>query len=179
MPAVTFISAIPNFASQEEHASAVNATPNSFSEIPPLLNHQETNVSVTLDPPLEGYESAVQGTLYVLTRYVYTGIFILWWPKKNYSVLVFMPQSGASGFQIKYPAITLHAVSRGEAGPAIYCQLDETYGDTNGVSVNPTAENENEDTEMRELTIFPQRPEAGAFSHHLFGRYFADLLSFS
>ena len=76
MPAVTLISAIPKFASQEEHASAVNATPNSFSEIPPLLNHQETNVLVTLEPSLEGYESAVQGTLYILTRY---GVFNLWW----------------------------------------------------------------------------------------------------
>ena len=101
--------------------------------------------------------------------------------KKNYSVLVFMPQSGALGFQIKYPAITLHAVSRGEAGPAIYCQLDETHGDTNGVSVNATAENENEneDTEMRELTIFPQRPEAGAYSHHSFGRYSPTCFHFS
>ncbi len=76
-----------------------------------------------------------------------------------------MPQSRPSGFQIEYPAITLHAVSRGESGPAIYCQLDETYGDANGISVNATAENE--DAEMRELTIFPQRPEAGAFTYRL------------
>ncbi len=79
MPAVTLLSSIPKFSSQEEHASAVNATPSSFSEIPPILNHQETNVLVTLEPPLEGYESAIQGTLYIITRYVYTSVFILWW----------------------------------------------------------------------------------------------------
>ena len=61
------------------------------------------------------------------------------------------------GFQIEYPAITLHAVSRGEAGPSIYCQLDESFGQLNG---GPTSANEDENTEMRELTIVPKNSDS-------------------
>jgi chloride channel, nucleotide-sensitive, 1A len=71
------------------------------------------------------------------------------------SVLAFMPSTGV-GFQIEYPAITLHAVSRGESGPSIYCQLDEGYGQANG---GPSA-NEDEDSEMRELTIVPKNSDS-------------------
>lgn len=60
------------------------------------------------------------------------------------------------GFQIEYPAITLHAVSRGESGPSIYCQLDESFGEVNG---GPAA-NEDEDTEMRELTVVPKNSDS-------------------
>lgn len=52
------------------------------------------------------------------------------------------------GFQIPYPAITLHAVSRADSGPSIYCQLDDSVGAPD----DPT-----DDTiDMRELTIVPQ-----------------------
>jgi hypothetical protein len=64
-----------------------------------------------------------------------------------------MSASGSSGFQIPYPAITLHAVSRGEAGPSIYCQLDDTYSPN---SVNGATDQDDEnDTDMRELVIVP------------------------
>ena len=62
------------------------------------------------------------------------------------------------GFQIEYPTITLHAVSRGERGPSIYCQLDENTGEQNAVAVG---EDEGGDSEMRELTIVPQNPTSG------------------
>jgi nucleotide-sensitive chloride channel 1A len=66
------------------------------------------------------------------------------------------------GFEIKYPAITLHAVSRGESGPSIYCQLDEsTQPEANG-SAPPATEEEEENAEMRELTIVPQNPASRA-----------------
>jgi len=70
MPAVNLISTVPVFVSPEEHVTAVASTPNSFSDIQPVIRHKEENVSVTLDPPLEGFSdgTAVQGTLYVLTR---------------------------------------------------------------------------------------------------------------
>ncbi|CAA7266889.1 unnamed protein product [Cyclocybe aegerita] len=140
MPAVNLITAIPNFVSPEEHANIIASTPNSFSDIPPILKHKEENVAVALDPPLEKFsgQAPTIGTLYVLT-----------------SVLAFMPASGP-GFQIEYPTITLHAVSRGETGPSLYCQLDESIGAPNGGA--PV--DENEDTEMRELTIVPQNPES-------------------
>ncbi|KAF9526359.1 regulator of volume decrease after cellular swelling-domain-containing protein [Crepidotus variabilis] len=148
MPAVNLISNVPPFASAEEHATIIGSTPNSFTEIPAVLKHKEENVSVTFEPPLEGFASAaVQGTLYVLT-----------------SVLAFMPTSG-HGFQIEYPAITLHAVSRGDSGPSIYCQLDETIGGisavpNNGAILPDGEENEQEDSDMRELTIVPQTPSS-------------------
>ncbi|KAJ7650641.1 regulator of volume decrease after cellular swelling-domain-containing protein [Roridomyces roridus] len=125
MPSVTLISAVPNFLSREEHVAVVAQTPVSFSDIPPVLRHKEENVSATLEPPLEGFstEDGNRGTLYVLE-----------------SVLVFMSTTGR-GFQIEYSAITLHAVSRGETGPSIYCQLDEREGETD---------------EMRELSIVPE-----------------------
>lgn len=56
------------------------------------------------------------------------------------------------GFQIEYPAITLHAVSRGESGPSIYCQLDEGAG---GAAVA-----EDDVADMRELSIVPQNADS-------------------
>lgn len=62
------------------------------------------------------------------------------------------------GIQVEYPSITLHAISRAEAGPSIYCQLDETAG-------LPAAEQvgDEEDKPMRELIIIPSAPTARMF----------------
>ncbi|KAF7297148.1 hypothetical protein MIND_00947800 [Mycena indigotica] len=130
MPSCTLISAVPSFISREEHTAIVAQTPASFNDIPPVLCHQEENVRVTLDPPLEGFstEDASHGTLYVIE-----------------SVLVFMSTTGC-GFQIEYPTITLHAVSRGDAGPSIYCQLDDP--------------SDNDADNMRELNILPQTADS-------------------
>ncbi|KAF5370452.1 hypothetical protein D9615_009739 [Tricholomella constricta] len=140
MPAVTLITALPTFASPEEHRQIISSTPASFSSIPPVCKHQELNVTVRLDPAVDGFtdQDAAQGTLYVLT-----------------SVLVFMSSTGR-GFQIEYPAITLHAISRGENGPSIYCQLDESDPSA------PGADDDEEDTELRELSILPQQNGAAA-----------------
>jgi len=137
MPAVNLISTLPTFTSQDEHTTLVGSTPNSFTDIPPVIKHKEEGVSVVLEPELEGFSNA-QGTLYVLT-----------------SVLAFMSTTGV-GFQIEYPAITLHAVSRGDSGSSIYCQLDESFGHANG---NPPAQEE-EDSEMRELSIVPKSSDS-------------------
>jgi nucleotide-sensitive chloride channel 1A len=64
MPGVALISSLPAFYFQD----AVDSTPKSFSDMPVVLKHQENNVRITLEPALEGYQSAVQGTLYILTR---------------------------------------------------------------------------------------------------------------
>jgi len=61
-----------------------------------------------------------------------------------------------TGFQIAYRAITLHAVSRGESGPSIYCQLDESIGTENAAATK----DEDTITDMRELTIVPQNPSS-------------------
>ncbi|KAF8515383.1 regulator of volume decrease after cellular swelling-domain-containing protein [Hysterangium stoloniferum] len=121
----------PRSISPAEHHQLVASTPASFSDIPPILRHKEENVSVSLDPLLEGFEAedGAKGTLYVTE-----------------SVLAFISETG-KGFQITYPTITLHAIARGEDGPTIYCQLDETSG---------TGEEGEEDTrDMRELKVKP------------------------
>ena len=66
------IATIPDFVSPEEHRNVVASTPSSFSDIRPVLRHKEENVSVTLDPPLDGFtpEDAANGILYVVERYV-------------------------------------------------------------------------------------------------------------
>lgn len=61
--------ALPAFVSQEEHASIVASTPNSFNDIPPVIKHKEENVAVILDPPFSDFSGdELKGTLYVLTR---------------------------------------------------------------------------------------------------------------
>ncbi|KAF8633100.1 hypothetical protein AX15_001517 [Amanita polypyramis BW_CC] len=140
MPVVSLISSVPSFILKDENIS----TPPSFIDLPPTLSYKEGNVSVTLDPPIEGFteEDAAQGTLYVIS-----------------SVLAFVSTTGR-GFQIEYPSITLHAISRAEGQPSIYCQLDEGTNTTadrpSRTDLNGTEEKEY--TSMRELSIIPQDP---------------------
>ena len=69
-------------------------------------------------------------------------------------MLVFISPTG-KGFQVDYPSITLHAISRAEAGPSIYCQLDEP------VAAESAAPDEEDDvTNMRELVIVPKDSSA-------------------
>jgi hypothetical protein len=75
-----------------------------------------------------------------------------------------MPDSGPSGFQIEYPAITLHAISRGESGPSIYCQLDETLDDAGGSAGD---EGDEGNAQMRELIIVPEQPKSRTFDNNL------------
>jgi len=140
MPSITPITAVPIFISPEQHKTLVESTPASFSDIPPVLRHQEENVLVKLDPALDGFtrENDARGTLYVIE-----------------SLLVFMNASGR-GFQVEYPAITLHAISRAGEGPSIYCQLDEAAAQVNGEG----AESGDEVADMRELNIIPQNESA-------------------
>lgn len=72
MPSATLISSVPHFVSREEHTSIAAATPVSFTDIPPVLRHKEDNVSVTLEPPLDGFstQDGAHGTLYVIERFV-------------------------------------------------------------------------------------------------------------
>ncbi|KAF8623633.1 hypothetical protein AX17_007333 [Amanita inopinata Kibby_2008] len=149
MPAASLISVVPRFVSKEEHRSLIASTPSSFNDLPPVLEHREDNVSVALDPPLEGFteQDAVQGTLYVIS-----------------SVLVFMSTTGR-GFQIEYPSITLHAISRAGPRPSIYCQLDEGTSAAQEQHMNGDVneggnEEQEEYADMRELNIIPQNPEA-------------------
>ncbi|KAI9512960.1 regulator of volume decrease after cellular swelling-domain-containing protein [Russula earlei] len=134
MPAVSFIDAIPNHVSIDEHRSLTGATPASFSDIPPVLRQKVDDVRVAFDPPLDGFspEDGARGTLYIID-----------------SVLAFKSSTGRA-FQIEYPSISLHATSRGDSGPFLYCQLDEP----------PAASLDDDDDDdtpgMRELSLTPQ-----------------------
>ncbi|KAH7341677.1 regulator of volume decrease after cellular swelling-domain-containing protein [Rhizoctonia solani] len=127
----------PKFITVDEHKQLTASTPSSFGDIAPVLQHKEENVQVTFDPPIPDLGSDEKGTLYVIE-----------------SALAFVWPSG-TGFTVEYPRITLHAVSRGESGPSIYCQLDES---PNGPGA-PGADEEQEDSEMREMKIIPSNPE--------------------
>ena len=78
------------------------------------------------------------------------------------SFLVYMSPSGR-GLQIPYPAITLHAISRADSGPSIYCQLDDSVGSTEDIST----ENEDDAIDMRELNIVPQNASSRMSYHFL------------
>ncbi|KAI9440136.1 regulator of volume decrease after cellular swelling-domain-containing protein [Lactarius indigo] len=136
MPAVTFIDAIPNHISEEEHRSLTGATPASFADIPPVLRHKVQDVSVAFDPPLDGFseEDSARGTLYIIE-----------------SVLAYQSSTTGRAFQIEYPSITLHAISRGESGPFVYCQLDDSP-----VAEVATDGDEDAEPRMRELSLTPQ-----------------------
>ena len=70
MPTVSLTATVPSYVTTEEESSLCASTPTSFSDLPPILAHQEENVSVTLDPLVEGFsaEDAAQGTLYIISR---------------------------------------------------------------------------------------------------------------
>ncbi|CAE6461665.1 unnamed protein product [Rhizoctonia solani] len=139
MPAVTPLPqpGPPKFITVEEHKQLTASTPSSFGDIPPVLQHKEENVQVIFDPPIPDLGSDEKGTLYVIE-----------------SALAFVWPSGA-GFTVEYPRITLHAVSRGETGPSVYCQLDES---ANGPGA--PGGDEEQDSEMREMKIIPSNAES-------------------
>jgi len=113
MPAVSFVDAVPNHVSVEEHRSLTGATPASFSDIPPVLRQKVDNVRIAFDPPLDGFspeeeDGAALGTLYIIE-----------------SVLVYHSSTGRT-LQVEYPSIALHATSRGgDSSPYVYCHIDE------------------------------------------------------
>lgn len=72
MPALTEITTLPHHILPEEHKQIIGSTPQSFSDIPPVLRHKEENVTITLDPPIQEFASPEysRGTIYVIERYV-------------------------------------------------------------------------------------------------------------
>lgn len=154
--AIDLVTALPSYISPEEHKDVSTSTPASFADIPPVLRHKQENVSVTLDPPLDGFtgDDGAGGTLYVIERcFRFHPAESLSWLTIFTSILVFLSATGR-GFQVDYPSITLHAISRAAAGPSIYCQLDDP----------PVADATNHDEEdaskMRELVILPKDPSS-------------------
>ena len=157
MAPFTFITELPAHISPAEHKNIVASTPSSFASIPPVLRHKEENVSVTIDPPLEGFpaEDLTSGTLYVIERYVCRARGLVATLTGKESALVYISASGR-GWSVDYPSITLHAISRAESGPSIYCQLDEAAA----LADSEAPLDEDADTEMKELMIMPREAAA-------------------
>jgi chloride channel, nucleotide-sensitive, 1A len=83
-----------------------------------------------------------------------------------------MSTSG-KGFQVPYTTITLHAISRADLAPSIYCQLDEAQA----LEEEPTQDEETE-LEMRELRIIPPTADScescvDLFASHSYFLYFS------
>jgi nucleotide-sensitive chloride channel 1A len=133
---VSLITVLPDLISIADHHAMQAATPASFADIPPVLRYQQDGIDVTFEPPIADLSSEVltQGTIYI-----------------SESALIYFSHISNRGFKVDYPVITLHAISRSESGPSIYCQLDES------------AENEEQPTDaddfMREMTLAPQNAE--------------------
>lgn len=68
------------------------------------------------------------------------------------SVLAYIATSSGHGFQVLYPSITIHAVSRSGDSRIVYCQLERRVE-------GPDADSE-EDVETVELKINPSDPAA-------------------
>lgn len=137
--AVVLTSTLPVFNTPEEHRQLVSSTPQNFSDIPPVLRHKQGDVNVVFEPAIPHQSSWGPGTLYVIDSH-----------------LVFIQSEGGIGFQIEYPAIILHAISRSEEAPAVYCQLDDAYG--------ATGRAEDAEDEIRELKIIPNDSDSRKFS---------------
>ena len=69
MPAVTVINTLPHFVTPQEHADIVSRTPETFSDIPPVLRQKRENVTIAFDPPIPEFTDDNKGTLYVVERY--------------------------------------------------------------------------------------------------------------
>ncbi|EJD06663.1 uncharacterized protein FOMMEDRAFT_102509 [Fomitiporia mediterranea MF3/22] len=141
MTIVTIINAPPTSISPNEHRERTAETPASFSDIPPVLRHKEENARVVFDPPVEGLteEELKKGTVYIVE-----------------SVLAFISESSGRGFQIEYPCIILHAISRSnDSPPCIYCQLGESAAQRQNNN-NGGGDEEDEQIDLRELSIFPE-----------------------
>lgn len=130
MPPVARLEAPPTYVVQEEHIKLQSSTRNSFSDLPPLLVSELEHVLVKLQPVPAALNEDAKDELVLEGR--------LWVTEQSLS---FLPSSGKStGFQIPFPSIALHAVSRSvpddiqakvadasaySTESCIYCQLDD------------------------------------------------------
>ena len=163
MPAVSFIDAIPNHVSLEEHRTLTGATPTSFSHIPPILRQKVDNVRIAFDPPLDNFspDDGALGTLYIIERLGSSSSSPFLSPRSNTdvasnSVLVYHSSTGRT-LQVEYPSIALHATSRGDSSPYVYCHLDEPP------AADAPAPDADDTLVMRVLLLTPQDPASREF----------------
>jgi nucleotide-sensitive chloride channel 1A len=59
------LSSPPTYVSQEEHDALTSSTPESFTDIPPILRFLDEEVEVVLSPATGWWEGKVKGKLWV------------------------------------------------------------------------------------------------------------------
>jgi nucleotide-sensitive chloride channel 1A len=74
---------------------------------------------------------------------------------QGHSVLAFISSTPSKGFQITYRNITLHAISRSEEKPYLYCQLDD-----NPDATEEEADAQDYEPQIRDLKIVPEDPSS-------------------
>lgn len=98
--------------------------------------HIQKDTALLISPPLAGHEGPIFGDLSVCEDQVY-----------------FYSESANSGIAVEYPDIIIHAISRQQGQPNIYCQLDAGLFFPN--QVLPEDEEERDET-VTELRLIPR-----------------------
>ncbi|KAI9278425.1 regulator of volume decrease after cellular swelling-domain-containing protein [Phascolomyces articulosus] len=104
------------------------------------VRHTQRSTDLQILPPLAGVDGPIQGELNICESQVY-----------------FYSESAGSGIAVEYPDIIIHAISRQDGRPSIYCQLEAGRFFPN--QQLPEDEEEREDT-VTELKFMPQDPGA-------------------
>ncbi|KAI9365319.1 regulator of volume decrease after cellular swelling-domain-containing protein [Pilaira anomala] len=98
--------------------------------------HVQKDTALLISPPLSGHDGPIFGELSVCEDQFY-----------------FYSESAKSGIAVQYPDIIIHAISRQEGQPNIYCQLDAGLFFPN--QQLPEDEQEREET-VTELRLIPR-----------------------
>lgn len=120
----------------------LNSPPNLEGE---TIRHHQNNVQMIITPPLNGVSDLGKGDLFVAENQLY-----------------FYTRNTATGLAIPYPSIIIHAISRQNGQPCVYCQLDseEVLAEQ-----RRTAEDDDED-EVTELKFVLDDPNACKYYSH-------------
>lgn len=127
---LTRLTAPPPFVAPEAHEELQHSTPKSFSDIPPVLLAELSDVVIKLQPVPKALMTDPPAELVLPGR--------VWVTEQSLS---FLPAgSEQAGFEVSFPSIALHAVSRSvpedmtstvpngasyHQEACIYCQLDD------------------------------------------------------
>lgn len=130
-----------------------------------VVRYTQKDTGLLVLPPLAGVNEPIRGDLYVCERYVYKfasccgALLILC------SQVYFYSTSANSGIAVDYPDIIIHAISRQEGRPCIYCQLEVGRFFPN----QQLPEDEDEQDIVTELKFMPEDTgackESIAFDH--------------
>ncbi|RUS23315.1 regulator of volume decrease after cellular swelling-domain-containing protein [Endogone sp. FLAS-F59071] len=124
----------------------LNSPPNLEGE---SIHHRQDNVQMVITPPLNGVSDLGKGDLFVAENQLY-----------------FYTRNTATGLAIPYPSIIIHAISRQNGQPCVYCQLDS--GEVLAEQRRVAEDDDDEDKEVTELKLVPDDPDASILEFFYF-----------